>query len=881
MRHHCVALSRQTACTAGALALFAIGNALAQRPDSTARRDSTPARHVRRIPLTPELERTAFVDGQARTLLTRARTARMAQDSALRAYDAKSYMRISVGLGVRRLGPERLLFRAEHAARVRWAREAGIWVETTGSRAVVPMGGANIDMSAATPIPYFPGREALWFPSEELRKVREEVNEADLLHPLAVGAEAYYRYATGDSVRFRLPDGRTIALRELRITARRPEWRAFVGSFWFDVDQGSLVRAAYRMAAEVDVWREVNEDTRRDIAELERKAATDTGKAARAAREQAKRERDELGLGAKIAQGIFSPMRARISAITVEYGLYEGRFWLPKQNVLEGDLVAMFLRVPLRYEESYRYTSVNGGDPVPRVPVAGEQGLVADDTVYFPEGNINFGDTKGRAKQDTSAAAVRQRDDSIVTYRYKRADSLIALADSLQRTDGDSARIENLRLRARNSRAIARSILRRREECAHDSTYFAGIRSVYGAARMAIRLPCDTAKLAQSPDLPPSIFAKGDEMFSTQDRDELLAGLDFALQPGWGPQRPSFHTGLDLMRYNRVEGFSPGVSLTSVLGLGYSAQAVVRFGTGDLVPNGELSLTRSNGRSDVRLAAFHRLAVANDDWGAPLSFGASLANVLYARDEGFYYRAWGAELGGTRDAPGPLGGVRMRWRLFGERQYGAPVSPKSQFSVGKYLGNAKFVDNIAATDLVALGASTELTRSFGINPRGFRFDARTRGEGALTDRSDSLGTTGYGRLVVEGTLSRPVGSFGFALTGAGGSSAGDLPLQRAFFIGGLHTVRGQFARPTGEARVGDTFWLGRVEVGQSAMVFRPTLFYDIGWAGARTDLSRMGRPLSGAGVGASFLDGLFRLDVSRGIAPERRWRGDLYIGARF
>jgi len=218
------------------------------------------ARRVRRIPLTPELERTAFRDARARTLLLRARAARLAQDSALRSYDARSYMRVSVGLGVRRLGPERLLFRAEHAARVRWARESGIWVETTGRRAVVPMGAASIDMSPATPIPYFPGREALWFPSEELRQVREEVNDRDLIHPLATGAEAYYRYETGDSVSIRLPDGRGVNLRELRITARRPEWRAFVGSFWFDVDQGSLVRAAYRMAAEVDIWREASAD---------------------------------------------------------------------------------------------------------------------------------------------------------------------------------------------------------------------------------------------------------------------------------------------------------------------------------------------------------------------------------------------------------------------------------------------------------------------------------------------------------------------------------------------------------------------------------------------------------------------------------------------
>lgn len=872
---------RRMGSIAGALLLLAAGGASAQEPADTASRDTTRSRRVRRIPLTPELERTAFADARARSLLTRARAARLAQDSALRSYDAKSYMRVSVGLGVRRLGPERLLFRAEHAARVRWARESGLWIETTGRRTVVPMGGADIDMSPATPIPYFPGREALWFASEELRKVREEVNDRDLIHPLATGAEAYYTFETGDSVAIRLPDGRGINLRELRITARRPEWRAFVGSFWFDVDRGSLVRAAYRMAAEIDVWREVSEDMRREIEELERKAATDTGKAAREAREHAKRHRDDNGLGAKIAQGMFSPMRAKISAITVEYGPHQGRFWLPKQNVLEGEMVATFLRVPVRYEESYRYNSVNGTEPVPKVPVAGDPGFTADDTTFYAEGNISFGGDGRRRNVDTSRAAVIVREDSIMAYRYRRADSLTALADSLQRTDGDSSRIQNLRMRARNSRAIARTIVRRREECARDSMYFAGTRSIYGAARMAIRLPCDTTKLSRSPDLPASIFAEGEQLFSTAERDALLAGLDFSLQPGWGPQRPAFHTGLDMMRYNRIEGFSPGASLTSVLGLGYTAQGVARFGTGDRVFNGELSLSRSNGRSDIRIAAFHQFAVANDDWGAPLSFGASVSNALYARDEGFYYRAWGMEVGGGRDAPGPLGGARMRWRLFGERQYSAGVAPNTQFSVGKYVGDAAFSDNIAALQLVAIGTATELARSFGINPRGFRFDARACAEAAVTNRSDSLGGTGYGRLVMDGTLSRPVGGFGFAVSAAAGSSLGDLPIQRAFFIGGLQTVRGQFARASGEGRVGDTFFLGRAEVGRSGMVFRPALFYDIGWTGAREQLSRIGRPLSGTGAGVSFLDGLFRIDVSRGVFPEQRWRTDLYIGSRF
>jgi hypothetical protein len=94
-------------------------------PDIAARR-AKPA--VRRQPVTPELERTAFADPRARTLLERARVARVTQDSALRAYDARTYQRVSVGLGIRRTGIERLILRTENAARVRWSRESGVWI---------------------------------------------------------------------------------------------------------------------------------------------------------------------------------------------------------------------------------------------------------------------------------------------------------------------------------------------------------------------------------------------------------------------------------------------------------------------------------------------------------------------------------------------------------------------------------------------------------------------------------------------------------------------------------------------------------------------------------------------------------------------------------
>ena len=861
-----------------------------------------PRLRPRRVPVSAELARTAFADADARPLLERARAARLAQDSALGAYDATAVLRMTVGMTVRALGRERLLLRTEHAARVQWGRGRGLWVEPTGRRTAFPLGGAALDLTAATPVPYFPGRESLWLPFDALGGVaRAEVDENQLLHPLAVGAEAYYRYATGGSLGIRLPDGARVTLRELRVTARRPEWRAFVGSFWFDVERGSLVRAAYRTAAPVEIWGALDAEQRRTLGEWEERARTDTGAAARAARAEAERVRRDAratgGLGGRLLRASVTPLRADVSAITVEYGLHEGRFWLPRAQTAEGWAQGGFVRLPVRVEERFRYEGVNGTAPIPVVGTPAELGLAADDTTWWGGGSIDLDVPllAGRSPADTTAAGraaraarLAAREDTLVAELRLRADTLAAAA-ARSRAAGDTLRARQLDEHAAWHAGRLRRIARRRAACGRgDGTYVAGTTTRHdGALRIAVRMPCDTSRFATSPDLPGALLDPAEETVGDAEREALLAALGLGLQARWGPERPVLHAGLDLVRYNRIEGLSVGASATSALGLGYTAQALARFGVADRVPNGELSLARSDARRTVRVGAFHRLAVVNDDRGAPLAFGASVANLLYARDEGFYYRTWGAELAGSRASTGPLGrggplgGASILWRAFVERQRGAGRAPNTQASLGRLLGGARFGENVEAVPLTALGLGAELARTVGVESAGLRLDLRLRGEGAFTSRADSVGRTGYGRLTVDASLARRLGGAAVGLAAMAGTSAGALPPQRAFHVGGVQTVRGQWARAEGAGRVGDAFWLGRAEAGFAALTVRPSLFADVGWAGPRGELLRRGRPLSGVGTGVSLLDGVVRVDVARGVWPERRWRTDLSLEARF
>ncbi|GAC1459880.1 MAG: hypothetical protein PVSMB1_09900 [Gemmatimonadaceae bacterium] len=269
-------------------------------------------RLAKRLPITPSVLTTAFRDARARDLLARARQARLAQDSTLTGYDASAYERMSVGMGFTRIGRDRLLMRSERASHVMWQRGKGAIIDVKGQRSAFPMldgvGKGDANLGSESDIPYAPGRETLWIGSG---LAKADVSENEIIHPLATGAEAYYTYESGDSVRFQLPGGQRIELRELRIRPRQPKWNVAVGSLWFDATTGHLVRAVYRMAQEMDVMAVAKE-----------------------ANEEDHDPDDDIPRWVK---SMITPMKADVSAVTVEYGLHEGRFWLPRSQTVEGN----------------------------------------------------------------------------------------------------------------------------------------------------------------------------------------------------------------------------------------------------------------------------------------------------------------------------------------------------------------------------------------------------------------------------------------------------------------------------------------------------------------------------------------------------------------
>ena len=122
---------------------------------------------------------------------------------------------------------------------------------------------------------------------------------------------------------------------------------------------------------------------------------------------------------------------------------------------------------------------------------------------------------------------------------------------------------------------------------------------------------------------------------------------------------------------------SAGISANREFGKGLSSEALLRLGVADREPNLTLTLRRANGHGDLRLSAYSRLESVNT-WGAPFGLSSSLNALLLGKDEHFYYRAGGAEVGGAYARIS--GRTAASWRLFAEAHRSAGLGTDFSFA---------------------------------------------------------------------------------------------------------------------------------------------------------------------------------------------------------
>ncbi|HEX7240418.1 MAG TPA: BamA/TamA family outer membrane protein [Longimicrobiaceae bacterium] len=693
----------------------------------------------------------AYLDPGARVLVEEARGRRARVERRIDGYRTLARERVYAGL--RTLGRNRTLYSQEVAARVSWRRDGDGLVEALGGREAVPVAKRGVslpeDLRADLPDLAFDPDELHLSPLMGLG-TGSDGDSTSLVDPLRPGSEAHYRFRSGDVTSVRLPDGTTLRIRELEVIPRRSDWRLVRGSLWIDSESHGVVRSVFRLARPFELAR----DQREDYEEIPR-----------------------------AMRAVMGPVRADVEWVTVEYALWDGRWWLPRLISTEvGVEMGVLGKVPARFERSYSAYEVDA----------------------TPEERV----------------------------------SVLPAAELLRTAHADSGARECPSREGRVCRC-------ERGRCRY----------------WEVRVPADTAALLASADLPPSLADGGEKLITGEEMEELARVLDPGLG-GLGDFRPEVRFrvgGTDLVRYDRVEGLSLGARADAALGP-LSADATVRVGTADREPAAELGVERRTASGLHRLAGYRRLAPFDPSMRA-LDPGSSLAALLLGRDEAEYLRATGVELTGR---PARAGRWDWRWRLFAEHQH--PVSRETGISLARAWSEAPVFPEVRPADRADQAGASLTVRTGRETPGGLRWDA-----GAAVDAS--AGTFRFARPSVSAGAGVPLpwGLVG-AVQAAAGTTAGEVPVQGLWYLGGPGSVRGY--RTAAEA--GEAFWSGRAEVASAFPAARVGVFADAGWTGERGAF-RADPTLLSAGVGAGLLDGLVRLDLARALRGDRGWRADLYL----
>ena len=707
---------------------------------------------------TSAIKTTAYLDARVGELIRLARERRRVADVSVESYTALSKERVSVGLrGIRR---DRLLYRREVAGRLQWNRSGGGKIEIIGAREAVPVAIKNVQLPSdlGTYMPH------LAFDPADNRMLIGWKDNDFVRHPLAPDAEKYYQYRTGNVTSIQLPNGKVVRLIELEVIPRRTDSHNVSGSFWLDADTHAIVRAGFRLAKDIDILRDLDDDD------------------------------DDL----KEMPGFLKPLTATVDYVTIDYSLYDLKWWMPRSVMFEGSMRIGFMKVPMQYERSYSNYQVVGSETPVMAPIA-----------------------------------------EVITR------------DSINQANSDSC----------NNRMTV-SIGGKNEE---KGVKISAGKMYVQCGRWEIAIPTDTAALLNSKELPANVFATGEQLVTEGELRELGQRIEkLGGGPSVLPQPVTDFSWLSVTqaRYNRVEGLSVagrgGVDFGA-----YKATAVGRIGIADREPNVEIAIDKIGQNHTITLGGYRRLN-AMDPWARPFSFGSSLSALLFGRDDADYYRTIGGEL---KIEPS---GANTRWyalRLYSQHE--TPVSKNTDASLRRAFNNDyTFRPNLQADRETEHGAELTLRYNHGLDPEGIRFGAELYGNGAI-------GTNDYGRAALTLRSAFPLpGSFSGALEGAAGLTSVDAPLQHQWYLGSANSLRGY----PGSVISGEAFWRGRGEIGYGLPAVRLVGFSDVAWAGARDDY-KIGKPLVSVGAGASFLDGIIRFDVARGLREPKGWSAMLYFDA--
>jgi len=259
-----------------------------------------------------------YGDAATAMLVQLARARHQARSLELAGYRAKVHTLLEGRIASSRYGTGITVFKYETAARLYWARSRDVRVDIEGARmASMRMPGFGRDQAAAFFKDIF-GNQVWFIPSSIGDRIQiMGLPDEDALHPLARGAERFYHYEIGDSLRI-VHANRTVRAIKISVEPRdQPDFeeldRDFPGYQWRNrrgrLRQPTLISG--------NLWVDA------DSLDVVRLTASFLG------------------------QGIWDPEDDAPELVSleadIEYSLHQSRYWLPLRQILSVNWVFKYM----------------------------------------------------------------------------------------------------------------------------------------------------------------------------------------------------------------------------------------------------------------------------------------------------------------------------------------------------------------------------------------------------------------------------------------------------------------------------------------------------------------------------------------------------------
>lgn len=298
----------------------------------------------------------------------------------------------------------------------------------------------------------------------------------------------------------------------------------------------------------------------------------------------------------------------------------------------------------------------------------------------------------------------------------------------------------------------------------------------------------------------------------------------------------------EAIRYNRVQGFVPGLGYDVAVDGFTVLRGDIRFGLSDERVVGGLTLVREAPGARWTLRGYREVR-GNDPFATAGKLGSSFNAMLAGHDDSDYHLNHGARL--TRE--GALGtGIELTTSLLLERETSVRREAHSGLN-DLFGGEGDFTPNPPVVEGTFGGAALRLDGISGV--------ARWTLEG------DVLGNDNRATGRVFGLFRLPLGGrHAPTVTARAGLTTGNPLIQQAFRLGGTGTVRG-FDYGT---RGGQALWAVQADWPISGNLAQIVLFADAGQSDRAANLFDS-KLIAGGGVGFSLIRGFLRFDLSHPI----------------